>query len=108
LGLRVKVVSEETQKGQHTTTAAELIRLDSGGWVVDTPGVRQLQLWDTRPEEVEGLFAEFRPLVPLCGFPDCTHTHEQRCAVKDAVQRNLVSDRRYFSYLGLFRGMDEE
>jgi ribosome biogenesis GTPase len=108
LALRVKSVSEETQKGQHTTTAAELIRLDTGGWVVDTPGVRQLQLWDTRPEEVEGLFDEFRPLVPLCGFPDCTHTHEQRCAVKDAVQRNLVSDRRYFSYLGLFRGMDEE
>lgn len=108
LALRVKSVSEETQKGQHTTTAAELIRLDTGGWVVDTPGVRQLQLWDTRPEEVEGLFAEFRPLVPLCGFPDCTHTHEQRCAVKDAVQRNLVSERRYFSYLGLFRGMDEE
>jgi ribosome biogenesis GTPase / thiamine phosphate phosphatase len=108
LGLRVKAVSEETQKGTHTTTAAELIRLDSGGWVVDTPGVRQLQLWDTRPEEVEGLFDEFRPLVPLCGFPDCTHTHEQRCAVKDAVQRKLVSERRYFSYLGLFRGVDEE
>lgn len=108
LALRVKSVSEETQKGQHTTTAAELIRLDSGGWVVDTPGVRQLQLWDTRPEEVEGLFDEFRPLVPLCGFPDCTHTHEQRCAVKDAVARKLVSDRRYFSYLGLFNGMDEE
>lgn len=108
LALRVKSVSEETQKGQHTTTAAELIRLDSGGWVVDTPGVRQLQLWDTRAEEVEGLFDEFRPLVPLCGFPDCTHTHEQRCAVKDAVARKLVSERRYFSYLGLFRGMDEE
>lgn len=108
LALRVKSVSEETQKGQHTTTAAELIRMDSGGWVVDTPGVRQLQLWDTRPEEVEGLFDEFRPLVPLCGFPDCTHTHEQRCAVKDAVARKLVSDRRYFSYLGLFNGMDEE
>ena len=108
LALRVKSVSEETQKGRHTTTAAELIRLESGGWVVDTPGVRQLQLWDTRPEEVEGLFDEFRPLVPLCGFPDCTHTHEQRCAVKDAVQRKLVSDRRYVSYLGLFRGVEEE
>jgi len=108
LALRVKTVSEETQKGQHTTTAAELIRLESGGWVVDTPGVRQLQLWDTRPEEVEGLFDEFRPLVPLCGFPDCTHIHEQRCAVKDAVQRKLISERRYFSYLGLFRGVEEE
>ncbi len=108
LALRVKAVSEETQKGTHTTTAAELIRLDAGGWVVDTPGVRQLQLWDTRPEEVEGLLAEFRPLVPLCSFPDCTHTHEAKCAVKDAVAHNLVSDRRYFSYLGMFKGMEEE
>lgn len=107
LALRVKAVSEETSKGVHTTTTAELIRLEFGGWVVDTPGVRQLQLWDTRPEEVEGYFREFRPLVPLCGFPDCTHTHEQRCAVKDAVQRKRVSERRYVSYLGLFRGVEE-
>jgi len=107
LALRVKSVSEETQKGRHTTTTAELIRLNFGGWVVDTPGVRQLQLWDTRPEEVEGYFREFRPLVPLCGFPDCTHTHEQKCAVKDAVARRMVSERRYYSYLGLFRGVEE-
>src|SRR5262249_5356796 len=53
LGLRVREVSEQTQKGRHTTTTAELIRLDSGGWVVDTPGIRQFQLWDIRPEEVE-------------------------------------------------------
>ena len=107
LALRVKAVSEETQKGVHTTTTAELIRLDSGGWVVDTPGVRQLQLWDTRPEEVEGFFREFRPLVPLCTFPDCTHTHERDCAVKDALARRQVSERRYHSYLGLFRGLEE-
>jgi ribosome biogenesis GTPase len=108
LGLRVREVSETTQKGRHTTTTAELIRLESGGWVVDTPGVRQLQMWDVRPEEVEGFFPEFRPFVPLCGFPDCTHTHETRCAVKRAVARNRISDRRYHSYLGLFHGVAEE
>jgi ribosome biogenesis GTPase len=104
LGLRVREISETTQKGRHTTTTAELIRLDFGGWVVDTPGIRQFALWDIIPEEVEGFFAEFRPLVPLCAFPDCTHTHEERCAVKDAVRRRLISARRYTSYLGLFRG----
>ena len=108
LGLRVKEVSESTQKGQHTTTTAELIRLAFGGWVVDTPGLRQLQLWDTRPEEVEGYFADLRPFVPLCAFPDCTHTHEANCAVKAAVARRLVSQRRYQSYLGLFHGVAEE
>src|SRR5262249_15302274 len=65
LSLRVREVSELNQKGRHTTTTAELIKLDFGGWVVDTPGVRQLQPWDTIPEEVEGFFPEFRPFVPL-------------------------------------------
>ncbi|MGF1580776.1 MAG: ribosome small subunit-dependent GTPase A [Gemmataceae bacterium] len=104
LGLRVGEVSDFNQKGRHTTTTAELIRLDFGGWVVDTPGIRQFQLWDTIPEEVEGFFPEFRPFVSLCGFPDCTHTHEERCAVKRAVARGFITDRRYTSYLGMFHG----
>lgn len=108
LSLRVRTVSEVNQKGRHTTTTAELIRLDFGGWVVDTPGVRQLQLWDTLPEEVEGYFAEFRPFVALCSFPDCTHTHEQRCAVKMAVEKKLLSVRRYHSYIGMFNGSERD
>lgn len=108
LGLAVKEVSDVNQKGRHTTTFATLLRLDFGGWVADTPGVRQLALWDTIPGEVEGFFREFRPFVPLCGFPDCTHTHETGCAVKEAVIRNQISDRRYHSYLGLFNGSDAE
>jgi ribosome biogenesis GTPase len=106
LGLRVREVSEVTQKGRHTTTTAELIRLEFGGWVVDTPGIRQFQLWNIIPEEVEGFFAEFRPFVPLCAYPDCTHTHEDRCAVKRAVLRRQIADSRYTSYLGLFEGKE--
>jgi ribosome biogenesis GTPase / thiamine phosphate phosphatase len=108
LGLHVREVSDVTQKGRHTTTTAELIRLEFGGWVVDTPGIRQFKLWDILPEELEGFFPEFRPYVPLCGYPDCTHTHEDRCAVKDAVIRRQISDHRYTSYLGLFSGRMEE
>lgn len=104
LALRVREVSETTQKGKHTTTHAELIKLDLGGWVVDTPGIRQFQLWDLRPEEMEGFFVEFRPFVSLCAFPDCTHTHEDNCAVKRAVLRRQISESRYTSYLGLFAG----
>jgi len=104
LGLRVREVSEVNQKGRHTTTAADLIELDFGGWVVDTPGIRQFELWDLLPEEIEGFFAEFRPFVPLCGYPDCTHTHEDRCAVKRAVLRRQISMSRYTSYLGMFAG----
>ncbi|MFO0964822.1 MAG: ribosome small subunit-dependent GTPase A [Gemmataceae bacterium] len=108
LGLAVSTVSEVNDKGRHTTTTTHLLRLDFGGWVVDTPGIRQFALWDIAPEDVEGHFAEFRAFVPLCGFPDCTHTHEQRCAVKDAVARGLISERRYLSYLGLYEGRMEE
>jgi ribosome biogenesis GTPase len=107
LALRVRTVSEVNQKGRHTTTTAELIRLECGGWVVDTPGIRQLQMWDIIPEEVEGFFPEFRPFIALCGFPDCTHTHEERCAVKEALNRRQISVRRYHSYIGMFTGSME-
>ncbi|MGL6075571.1 MAG: ribosome small subunit-dependent GTPase A [Fimbriiglobus sp.] len=108
LSLRVKSVSESNDKGRHTTTTAELIRLDFGGWVVDTPGVRQLQLWATRPEEVEGYFPDLAPYVPLCNFPDCTHIHEHGCAVRSAVARQHLSERRYQSYLNLFHGVEDD
>jgi ribosome biogenesis GTPase len=108
LGLAVRSVSEATDKGRHTTTTAQLLKLDFGGWVVDTPGIRQFELWDIIPEEVEGFFPEFHPYVPLCAFPDCTHTHEDDCAIKDAVARRQISERRYVSYLGLIGGKMEE
>jgi ribosome biogenesis GTPase len=108
LELAVRSVSEVNQKGRHTTTTAELHPLDFGGWVVDTPGIRQFELWDVIPEEVEGFFPEFHPFVPLCAYPDCTHTHEDRCAVKLAVARRQLSERRYLSYLGMFHGESSE
>jgi ribosome biogenesis GTPase len=108
LGLRVREVSETTRKGRHTTTTAQLLRLDIGGWVVDTPGIRQFRLWDLAPGEAEGFFPEMRPFVPLCAFPDCTHTHEERCGVKKGVRLGWISAQRYTSYLGLYEGSAEE
>ncbi len=104
LGLRVQTVSVETQKGRHTTTTAELIPLSQGGYVVDTPGIRQFQLWDVVSAEVAGFFRDIRPLVSRCRFPDCTHTHELDCAVKDAVADCLIDARRYESYVKIFAG----
>lgn len=98
LKLRVETVSAETEKGRHTTTTARLLPLDFGGWVVDTPGIRQFQLWDVIPEELPGFFRDLRPYVSLCHFPDCTHTHEDDCAVKDAVADGRIDERRYESY----------
>lgn len=102
LNLRVGEVSARDRKGKHTTTYAELLRLDLGGYVVDTPGLRQFELWDVEPWEVEQYFIEFRPFIPLCRFPDCSHTHESDCAVKDALARDLIHEGRYESYLKLY------
>jgi ribosome biogenesis GTPase len=102
--LNVAPVSEENEKGKHTTSTARLLPLAGGGYVVDTPGVRQFQLWDVTAEEVAGFFRDLRPYVNLCRFPDCTHTHEDGCAVKDAVADGRLDERRYESYCHLFAG----
>ena len=91
-------VSAESQKGRHTTTTARVWPLSQGGYVVDTPGLRQFRLWDIIPTEVAGFFRDLRPLVSLCRFPDCTHTHEDGCAVKNAVADGWLDARRYESF----------
>ncbi len=103
LALRVQTVSAESQKGRHTTTTAELYPLDledesKDSFLVDTPGIRSFELWDVIPEEVPGFFRDLRPYVSACRFPDCTHTHETFCAVKDAVADGWIDSRRYESY----------
>jgi ribosome biogenesis GTPase len=101
LALRVQSVSSENMKGKHTTTTAELIPLDSGGFLVDTPGNRQLELWDVEPEEIGGLFRDIRPFANHCRFPDCKHLHEVGCAVLEAVANGHIDPRRYDSYVHL-------
>ncbi|MDR1269397.1 MAG: ribosome small subunit-dependent GTPase A, partial [Planctomycetaceae bacterium] len=100
LDLRVADLGS-TQKGQHTTTTAKLHHLSFGGFVVDTPGLRQFMLWDIIPEEVFGLFRDLRPYENRCRFPDCTHSHEEDCAVKNAVAEGRLDLRRYESYLAI-------
>ena len=106
LELRVQTVSTESEKGRHTTTTSELIPLSGGGFVVDTPGIRQFQLWDVIPEELAGFFRDLRPYVSHCRYPDCTHTHEEPCSVKDAVADGFIDVRRYESYLKIHAGDD--
>jgi ribosome biogenesis GTPase len=108
LGLKVSEVSAANQKGRHTTTTAELIRLQDGGWVVDTPGIRQFALRKLIREELDGAFPEFRPHVARCRFPGCTHTHEDGCGVRAALDRGWISTQRYESYLDLFHGRLDE
>jgi ribosome biogenesis GTPase len=106
--LRVGRVSEETEKGRHTTTTARLLPIGAAGhpdgYVVDTPGMRHFELWDVSPEEIGGYYRDIRPYVSLCRYPDCTHTHEDACAVKNAVAQGHLDIRRYESYCHLRNG----
>lgn len=100
-GLRLKtaVVSATSFKGRHTTVAAELMPLSFGGWVADTPGLRQVEFWDLESEDVAFCFPEMAPLVGGCKFPNCRHRTEPGCAIRAAVERGDIQPRRYESYL---------
>ena len=101
LGLSVKEVSQATGKGRHTTRVRELIPLDGGGYVADTPGLRGMALWDIEPAELDAYFREIEPLVHECSFSDCSHVHEPGCAVLAALGAGVISSERYESYLRL-------
>jgi ribosome biogenesis GTPase len=99
LGLRTAEISEAVGKGRHTTVTAELIPLRCGGYVADTPGLRELGLWGVEPERLDEYFPEFHPYLGACRFGrGCSHTHEPGCAVIDAVRAGRISEHRYDSY----------
>ena len=103
-GLKLKVgdLVEITSKGRHTTSRATLLKLDIGGYVVDTPGVRSFDLSCVPRELFEQYYVEFLDHVPQCKFPDCTHVHEDGCAVKRAVLSGEIHPDRFESYVRLF------
>ncbi|MFM8635373.1 MAG: ribosome small subunit-dependent GTPase A [Planctomycetia bacterium] len=105
LRLPVGAVSSENDKGRHTTTTARLLPHAHGGMFVDTPGVRQFQLWEVVPAEVPAAFRDLRPFANNCRFPDCTHSHERDCAVKNAVADGLLDTRRWESCRHLAAGL---
>lgn len=101
LRLRVGAISEATGKGRHTTTTAELLPLEIGGFVVDTPGLKEFGLWNLTRPELEAAFPEIAALAPGCRFPDCSHLHEPDCAVRAAVEAGTIDRERYRSYATL-------
>jgi ribosome biogenesis GTPase len=102
LGLRIGAVSAAVNKGQHTTVSARLIPLECGGYVADTPGLRELGLWGLEPAELPFCFPEFVDLVAACRFTrSCTHTHEPGCAVREAVESGAIDAERFASYTTL-------
>ncbi|TKJ42688.1 ribosome small subunit-dependent GTPase A [candidate division TA06 bacterium B3_TA06] len=105
LGLRVQEVSTRVNKGRHTTTHLEMFPLRCGGFVVDTPGMREFAPWlDKTDVNPAWLFREMRPYIGQCKFGmGCTHSHEPGCTIKAAVDAGKITERRYDSYLRILR-----
>lgn len=93
-------------KGTHCTSTVTLLKLDFGGYVADTPGVRELNPWDIDEHEVQQFFPEIWDLSHQCRMPDCIHMHEPDCAVQDAVEQGQVHPRRYESYVGIVESIE--
>jgi len=101
LNLKLGVISAYHLKGQHTTTFAEMHPLSFGGFIIDTPGIKELGMIHVKPEEIAGYFPEMRALLPKCRFYNCTHIHEPGCAVLQALERGEINAGRYHNYLGM-------
>lgn len=102
LAARTGEVSTKTRKGKHTTTSVTLYPVEAGGgFVADTPGIREFGVLDFEPGDLAHYFKEFVPFIHDCRFPNCTHDHEPDCAIKEAVDRGDIHDVRYGSYLNI-------
>ena len=98
---KVGRISDVHLQGKHTTSLYEMYRLSSGGYIIDTPGLRGFGLVDLDKEEISKYFPEMLAVTDHCRFVPCTHTHEPGCAVKEAVDAGRISPERYNSYLGM-------
>lgn len=101
LSLRTGEISLSHLQGKHTTTFYEMHPLSSGGFIIDTPGIRGFGIVDIDPEQVSTYFPEMLRVMDDCKFQPCTHTHEPGCAVKEALERGEIAEERYYSYLGM-------
>ncbi|MFL5541614.1 MAG: ribosome small subunit-dependent GTPase A [Longimicrobiaceae bacterium] len=108
LGLRVAEISEALNKGRHTTVTAQLIPLECGGYVADTPGLRELGLWEIDRDNLQFYFPEFEPFRYDCRYSGCTHVHEPGCAIRAAVDAARVDPGRYDSYRRMMIGEDDD
>ena len=104
LNLKVDEISEAHHKGKHTTTFAEMFPLKDGGFIIDSPGIKELGLVDMDKYEVGHYFPELRELLNQCKFNNCLHINEPNCAVMDSVNKGLIAESRYYSYVSIVSG----
>jgi ribosome biogenesis GTPase len=107
LNLKTKAISEQHRQGQHTTTFAEMFDLSFGAKIIDTPGIKGFGVVDMSKEELGDYFPEFFALKQYCKFNNCIHVNEPQCAVKHALEEEIISWSRYKSYLQILEGEEE-
>ncbi len=100
-------VSQRTWKGKHITTSAIMYPLPKGGFIADTPGLREFGLWDVSREEAQFYFHEFDEYFPACKYKWCSHTHEPDCAVVAALNRGEINPERYQSYVNIIESIEK-
>jgi ribosome biogenesis GTPase len=108
LQLKTAHISDYNSKGKHTTTFAEMFALSFGGFIIDTPGIKEFGLIQYKKEEVSHYFPEMLNLLSECKFHNCTHTHEPHCAVKQALEDGIIASSRYQNYLNIIHNEDIE
>lgn len=101
LNVRVGEISDVHEKGKHTTTFSQMFPLSFGGYIIDSPGIKEFGLYDMEKETLAQRFPEMRNLMHECKFSNCTHLHEPHCAIKDAVEQNIIADWRYNDYCNM-------
>ncbi|GAA4927465.1 ribosome small subunit-dependent GTPase A [Mucilaginibacter defluvii] len=106
LDLRTHQISEWSDKGMHTTTFAEMFELPQGGFIIDTPGIRELGIIDIEKQELSHFFPEMRERMHDCRFNNCRHINEPGCAVLEALENEDIAPSRYESYLSIYNGND--
>lgn len=104
MDLKTKEISEQHQQGQHTTTFAEMFDLSFDAKIIDTPGIKGFGVVDMDTEEIGDFFPEFFKLKQDCKFNNCTHIHEPKCAIKQALENDEIAYSRYRSYVQMLDG----
>ncbi len=107
LDLKTAEISDANNQGKHTTTFYQMHPLCSGGWAIDTPGIRGFGIVDLREDELSTYFPEMMRVLAKCRFTPCTHTHEPGCEVLRCVEEGIISEERYNSYLGMLEDNTE-
>lgn len=107
LEFKVGEISELLHKGKHTTVSAVLQKVDENTIIIDSPGIREFAPYGITNEDLSHYFIEFKPYMNNCKFNTCTHQHEPGCAVIEAVDNELISVERYYSYLNILENIED-